>query len=312
MGELFSNFIVVAGQVFTLFLMMGAGFVLRKLKKLSDRALSDMTFILLFVVSPCLIVDAMQIERNANALRSMGFAALGCVIFFAIEIVVTSFLFRKKSPDTRDVLRFGSMYPNAGFMGFPLVRAVLGESAMLSASVFLIVFQLFHWTHGVVLMGGREKASIKSALFNPGTLGFVAGLLLFALNLRLPWPVGNAVGFVADINTPIAMFVIGAQMADADILRLFRVRELYASTALRLALFPALTALALLPLGFPPLVYCAVVILSAAPSAGVTSMFAQRFGRDTATAARLVSLATLLSILTLPVFAALAQWIAAR
>jgi len=48
-------------------------------------------------------------------------------------------------------------------------------------------------------------------------------------------------------------------------------------------------------------------ILSAAPCAGMTSIFAQRYGRDTATAAQSVSLSTLLSLFTLPLFAALAQ-----
>jgi predicted permease len=142
---------------------------------------------------------------------------------------------------------------------------------------------------------------------NPGTIGFLVGLLFFALNIRLPWPVGNALGFIADVNTPLAMFVIGAQMSDANLLELLKIRSLYLTGAMKLVVFPALTALALLPLGLPPLVYCVTVILAAAPSAGITSMFAQRFSRDTRLASGAVSVTTLLSIVTLPIFAALAR-----
>ena len=69
-------------------------------------------------------------------------------------------------------------------------------------------------------------------------------------------------------------------------------------------------AVVLLPFHLDPLLYTAVVILSAAPSAGVTSIFAEQFGRNTAAAAQLVALSTLLSILTLPLFAVAARFLA--
>ncbi|MDR0905862.1 MAG: AEC family transporter [Oscillospiraceae bacterium] len=309
MTELLANLTTVAGQVATLFIMMGVGFALKKLKRITVDAQKQIMFILLYVVSPCLIVNAMQVERSAAAAKSMLLTALGCLIYFVITVVISRFFFKKREPDTRDVLQFGTIYPNCAFMGFPLIRAVLGDGAMVYASVFLIIFQLVHWTHGVVLMGGRKSASVRAVLINPGTFGFIVGLLFFALNVKMPWPLGNAVSFVAEINTPMAMFVIGAQMADTEILKLFRKRDLYGVSAVKLLLFPALTALALFPLGLPPMVYCVVVILCAAPSAGVTAMFAQRYERDEATAASAVSLTTLLSILTLPVFAAVAKFV---
>jgi predicted permease len=66
----------------------------------------------------------------------------------------------------------------------------------------------------------------------------------------------------------------------------------------------------ILPLHLEPLSYCACVVLSACPTAGVTAMFAQMFHRDEETAAQMVTLSTLLSIVTLPIFAVLARQIA--
>lgn len=309
------NLIIVAGQVLTLFLMMAVGYVMRKRDRLSRETTQQLTQILLYIVAPCLIVDSLQIERNAGIVAEMGITALGCIISLTIGGIIVLLLFRKKEPKTRSVLRFGSMYPNSAFMGFPLIRGILGNDAMVFAAIFLIVFQVIHWTHGVAIMVGRDNMSIKKAFFNPGMFGVAVGLIFFVFKVELPWPVSNAVTYIGNINTPIAMFVIGAQMADADLIKLLRVKELYSSAAIKLVVIPALTIAALtglkaLGLAIPPLVFCTVCILSAAPTAGVTAMFAERFERDTLTAARCVSLSTLLSIITLPVFAALAQSLA--
>ena len=305
-----SNLIIVSGQVLTLFLLMGTGFVLRKKEKFTQTTQSQLGYLLMYVVTPCLIVDSLQIEQTGEILRETGLATIASCIFFAIGSIITPLMFRKKKADTRAVLRFGAMYPNLGFMGFPLVRAVLGESAMIYATAFLVVFQIYHWTHGVIIMSGSKNVSLKSAVFNPGVFGFCVGMLFFLFNIRLPWPIDNAVAFISSLNTPIAMIVIGSMMADAGILKLLRIPSLYLGSAIKLVLIPALTALAIYPLGLDPIVYCTIVILAATPCAGITSIFADRFGCDSLTAAQLVSLATLLSIITLPVFSALAKSIA--
>ena len=305
-----SSLIIVAGQVLTLFLLMGTGFVLKKKERLTKPTQSQLSYLLMYLIAPCLIIDSMQIERTGELLRGAAMTAVACLIFFVIGTLIILLLFRKKAPDTRDVLRFGMMYPNLGFMGFPLVRAVLGEGAMIYATVFLVVFQVYHWTHGVIIMGGKEKVSLKSAVCNPGVFGFCIGILFFLLNIRLPWPVANAVTFISSLNTPLAMLVIGAIMADADIIKLLKIPSLYIASAVKLVILPALTAAAIYPLGLEPIVYCTIVVLAATPSAGITSIFAERYGRDSLSAAQLVSLATLLSIVTLPVFAALAQSVA--
>ncbi len=301
-----SNLLLVASQVGTLFLMVAVGYVLAKRKKLTSGAVPQITFLLLYVVVPCVMVDALQTEYSPALLREMGFAAVVVALsYLAYALIILPF-FRRRPEGTRAALQFGSMYGNTGFMGLPLVRAVLGEQALVYATVVFVVFNLFSWTHGVLIMGGRKGFSPKTALLNPGVLGAIAGLLLFLGKIRLPGLVGNAVGFLADVNTPLAMVVIGAQMAWADLPATFRNPLLYEGAILKLAVIPLITALAMLPLGLNPMLYSTIVILSAAPTAGVTSMFAVRFGRDTESSAQMVTLTTLLSIVTLPIFGALA------
>lgn len=157
------------------------------------------------------------------------------------------------------------------------------------------------------MIGGRKALSLRKAFLSPGIVGLAIALVLFLGHITLPSPVGNAVSFLADLNSPLAMVVVGGQMASAGLLQSFKRPILYAVSAVRLVVIPGLTALCLLPLGLSPAFYCASVILAAAPVAGINSMLAQQFDKDPGTAVQIITLSTLLSIVTLPVFAALAK-----
>jgi hypothetical protein len=305
---LLSNFLIVVGQVLTLFLMMGVGYAFAKLKWFSTEASSQCTKLILYVVGPCIIVTQLQIDASAQVVRSMLLAALGMALTYVVMIPLSLLLFRKDPADTRAVRRFGIVYANNSFMGLPLLAGVLGEDALLYGVISMLVFFIFQWTHGVVTMGG--KFSLRSTFLNPGIIAVLVGVLFFAVGVRLPSPVYNAMDFMGDLNTPLAMVIIGAQMARSDILGVLKKPKLYLTAAIKLLFVPAITCVLILPLHLEPLSYCACVVLSACPTAGVTAMFAQMFHRDEETAAQMVTLSTLLSIVTLPIFAVLARQIA--
>lgn len=301
------NLLVVTGQVITLFLMMAVGYALVRLGKLTDLGLGQMSTLLLYVVSPCLVLDAFQQEGLPDGLTlAIGFGAVG--LGYLIPMVLSAPLFPRQSPETRSALRFGCTYGNAGFMGMPLVQMILGDGAVIYGAIAIALMNALHWSHGVILMGG--KCSVKKAVVNPGVLPLLFALVLYAFHLRMPQSVGAALDFLGSMNTPLAMVVIGGQMASVNPVSAFTQPRLYIAAAFRLLAMPALTAVLFLPLGLSPLLYCVCVILAATPTAGATGIFSQRFGRDTGTAAQMVTLSTLLSIFTLPVFAVIAQALA--
>ena len=123
-------------------------------------------------------------------------------------------------------------------------------------------------------MGG--KVTLRSALVNPATVGTAMGLTLFLTGWRPPAPVDNTISFLADLNTPLPMIVLGAQMAGADLRTAFTNRRLYLVAAVRLVAAPLIALLVLLPLRLEPMSYCACVVLCAVPPAGATAMFAQK------------------------------------
>lgn len=303
-----SDFLTACGQVITLFLMMGVGYVLAKKGWFGEEATAQCSRILICVVISCVIITQLQIEVSAQVIRSMLLSAAGMAVPFVVMLPVVQLMFRKEKPDTRVVQRFGMVYSNSSFMGLPLLAGILGEDALLYGVISMLIFTLFQWTHGTVTMGG--KCSVKRMLLNPGMVSMAIGLLLFAFGLRIPAPIFKAMDFMTDMNSPLAMVVIGAQVARADIRSVFRNPKLYLAAAVKLILVPAVVCVAILPLKLEPVSYCACVVLAACPTAGTTSMFAQMFRRDVETAARMVTLSTLLSVITLPVFAVLARHIA--
>jgi len=301
------RFLVVLSQVATLFLLMGVGFALEKLGKLDKVGTGQMTTFLLYVVAPCIVIDAFQVDFTPEIARTLGVGVLALLACYGAYILLSLLFFRRTGEERRGVLRFGAIYGNIGFMGLPLVRAVMGEGAMIYAVVNLGIFNVITWTQGIVFIGGRRAFSLKKAVLNPGVLGTLIGFPMFLLGLRLPGPLFSSVNYLANVNTPVAMVIIGAQMARADLLGTFRARQLYVAAAVKLLLLPALTFALLKPLELDALFSASVVILAGAPTAGITSMFAEQYRRVPEEAAQMVTLSTLLSILTLPVVGTLVQ-----
>lgn len=154
---------------------------------------------------------------------------------------------------------------------------------------------------------GRQIC-LEKLILNPGVLSILTGLALFLTQLKLPQVVSTGVAYLSGMNTPLAMVIIGVQMSQSNLGQVFRTPSLYALSALRLVVLPLLTLALMLPLRrVDPQLFCALVILGATPVAAATSVMAQQYGQDAASAAQAVSLSTLLSMGTLPLFAVLAQ-----
>ncbi len=306
-----NDLLTVGGSVVTLLLMMAVGFLLAKKKLLSGNTLTQLSTVLMCVVNPALMINTFLNETcDGPTVRALLVAAAVLVGTYVIQALLMILFFRRQPEESRGVSRFASIYGNVGFMGVPLIQSVLGAPGMVTTVVSLGVFNIAIWTHGIWLVGGKGKVSLKKVLLNPGVIGLAIALALFAARIPLPAPVRSAVGYISSLNTPLAMVVIGAQMAAVNLLQLLREVRLLGVAAVKLLLLPAITMVVLLPLGLDPMIYTAVVILSGCPAAGASSLMCQMTGKDASYAARLVTLTTMISVITLPVVSAAAKLLA--
>lgn len=301
---------VVGGNVLTLFLLMAVGFGFGRKGLLSDATLSQTSRILLYVVTPAIMITSFEVERTPESQAQLFTVLAAMTGLYVLYAALSLLLFPREGEAHRGIMRYASVYGNVGFMGLPLIQSIMGDQAMMIAVAGLAVFNIFSWTQGRALIGGRSQLALKNVVLNPGVLGFVLGLLIFFTGWRLPGPVNDAAHYLSSLNTPLAMVVIGGQIAQADLAQVFSTKKLYLVSAVKLLAVPLLTALALAPFRLDPTVFVSGVILSGCPTAGVAGLFAQSMGRDGVFGARQVTLSTLLCIITLPLVAVLAQALA--
>ena len=318
------NFLTVAQQVAILFVLIGTGAVLRKLKVIPEHAIEGLVNLLILVVTPCLIVDVFQRPYDPSMLKGLllafDIAALGHFAVIAIAYATV----RHRDANVVRPLRMAAVFSNAGFMGIPLEQALLGDRGVFYGVVYIVVFNLFMWSWGVGSMENgklkKEKAGCQPKIFhfsfflshsvvNPGTVGIACGLPLFFLSVKLPAVVGVPVHEIATLNPPVAMIVIGYCLMGAKLGRVVKMACVYVATAVRLLVYPLLMIAALYPFrhALDRNMMLAVVIAASAPVAAMVSMFAAKFGRDVDVSVAVVSGSTLLSVLTMPAVIAFAM-----
>lgn len=303
------NLLLVAEQVAVLFALMGVGAVLRKTRLLDEKGVGGIVNLLLLVVTPCLIIDSFQRPFNSAMLTSLGLAFLIAVVGHALVIVVARRVVRHSDEDVRRPLLLAAVFSNAGFMGVPLEQAILGETGVFFGVVYVVVFNLFAWSWGVRTMEKTARAAWSwQAVVNPGTVGLALGLPLFLLSVRLPTCVAAPVRHLANLNTPLAMIVIGYSLAGVRLGRVVRLPAAYVASGIRLVAYPLamVAGLSLFRGHLNRDMACALVVAASAPVAAMVSMFAVKFGRDVDAAVSVVSGTTALSIFTMPPIIALA------
>ena len=311
------NLATVATQVGILFALMAVGAICRRTRLVDGPAVKGIVNLLIIVVTPCLIVDVFQRPFEPSMLRSF---LLGFAISFAahIALIAIARLTARGDAKSLPVLRLATVFSNAGFMGIPLEYAILGPKGVFYGIVYVATFNLFIWSWGLVQMRDGEKngergtgngerkrvawRDVRPMVLNPGTFGLVLGLPLFLFSVTLPSIVKTPVHLLSELNTPLAMVVIGFYLAGADFRRVIRTPAAYVSTFVRLVAFPLLMIGALWFLrGYVDrMMSLAIVIASSAPVAAMVTMFASKYERDVDLSVGLVSGTTLLSIATMP------------
>jgi malonate transporter len=183
---------------------------------------------------------------------------------------------------------FGALvaaFPNTGFMGVPLLVALLGPAAAGPAIATIMVDLLVTSSLCVALSrldgAGMHGVSVavrnaaRGVLVNPMPWAILLGALASWISLELPQPISQTVGLLADSASPVALFTIGAVLV-----------LLVGIGVIRLGV--AIDRFSLI----------VIVLVAALPSASNVSLLAERFGANTGRIARIILLSTAASFLT--------------
>lgn len=301
--------IIVAVQAVIMLILLGAGYGLYKGKLLGDEATKQLSNIAITIINPIVIFNAYQTDFDPRKLRgllvalALSFAAQALLVGAASVIV-------RPAHENYQTERFALSYSNCAFMGIPLVEATFGSDGVFYLTAFITAFNVFMWTHGVILMSGGGKKTAKEharellkILLSPAILSIILGLAFFFAGLRLPEMLQEPLNYLGSMNTPIAMIVSGATIAKSGLLDCFKSKRVYALQTVKLLIVPILLAALFVPVqifGIDSSIVNTILIAAAAPTASATIMFAYKYGRDEKCASNHFALSTIASIITIP------------
>ncbi len=224
---------------------------------------------------------------------------------------------------------FGALvaaFPNSGFMGVPLLVALLG-AASAGPVILTIALDMIVTTSLCIALSRLDgadkhgaamalKNALKGVFMNPMPWAILAGAWVSVLGWMPPKPVAQTIGLLADAASPVALFTIGAVLARSQMLAAAGhvqapwLRDYLPAALFKLFLHPVLVLLVgagLMHLGLPlsRFALTVLVLTAALPSASNVSLLAERFGADNGRVARIILVSTAAAFLTFSMAVAL-------
>jgi predicted permease len=289
-------------QILIMFFIIIVGIISFKVKlvdKETNRRLSD---IVLQLVNPIVIFVSYQREFNPSLLHGLLISLLLGAITHVIGIFISTILIHKnKNKSDLSLERFAIIYSNCGFIGIPLVNGIFDSEGVFYLTAYMTMFNLFVWTHGVIIMTGKKDFNtIRKAFISPSVIATISGFVLFAARITLPDVAIEALNYLGDMNTPLAMLVAGITIAQTSLLNLLRKPKIYYISLLKLIVLPIALLLIYSMFHIPRVVLLTSVLAVCCPTAATINLFSIRYDKDYRYASELFAITTILSIITIP------------
>ena len=311
---------------FPFFALVLCGFIAARRGLLPLAAIPGLNSFVLFFALPCMLYRFGASTPIAQLFDpSVALTYLLCGLIVVGFVVMITLRGRIGWNDAS----FGALvgaFPNTGFMGVPLLVALLGPGAAGTAIVTILVDMVVTSSLCIALSrldrsllddgasGGATalraaRNALQGVATNPMPWSILLGAVVSAFAIELPGPITKTIGLLADAASPVALFTIGAVlarsqiMAEEDATHAVPWDEVVPVALVKLFLHPLLvllvgvTAIGLgVPLGKDALTV--LVLLAALPSASNVSLLAERFGADNGRIARIILVSTAAAFLT--------------
>ena len=311
---------------FPFFALVLCGYLAARRRMLPLEAIPGLNGFVLFFALPCMLYRfgaTTPIEQLLDVSVALTWLAAGLIM---VGFTVATSLNPRIGWNDAAFGALVAAFPNSGFMGVPLLVALLGAQAAGPTILTMVIDMIIISSLCIALSrldGADEhgaakalKSALKGVLTNPMPWSILLGALVSVLGLELPGPAGKVVGMLADAASPVALFTIGAVLARSQMLATAghtpapRLADYLPVALLKLFLHPLLVLLigaGLIRLGLPlgRFALVVIVLVAALPSASNVSLLAERFGADNGRVARIILVSTAAAFVTFSVAVAL-------
>ncbi len=305
------DFIVILEKVGAVLLLILIGYIFGRIAKPSEQARGLLASLVLNISVPASILSGVN-DADFDAIKSDMLVLIIASVCITLVTLLLSFpvsrLLEPKERRNRAVVQATMFFHNFGFLGWPVCYMLLGAKGLLYAMLFSMPLNVLLYGLTPVLLGRAEPGARlfdKRMLLNVPFYATVAALGLLIGRVHLPDFLTTMMGMLGALQTPLSMMVIGMILASARLADMMRGVKVYGYSVVRLALLPLLAFAALKALGMTGLLLSVPVIITAMPAAAMSVVLVERSGLDAVYASRIVVVSTLISVVTIPLFALL-------
>jgi hypothetical protein len=302
-------------SILTIFLMIGVGFYLSKKGWLNEEINKSVSKIIVNVSLPLLMINNIttRFNREELLLSTTGvlLAFCGILLSYGLALLICNFFRVEKSK--RGIFCAMFAFSNTIFIGLPVNVSLFGEKSVVYVLLYYLANTTLFWTIGVynIRISSREasEASIGSNLLRkiltPPLLGFLIGILLVILNIKLPVFIIDAFKYIGSLTTPLSMFFIGS------IISFIKIKDIkldfysYMIIIGKFIVTPIIFFFLLGFVNFPILLKKVFIIEAAMPVLAQAAIVTKFYNVESEYTTILVTLTTLISLILLPVYAIL-------
>lgn len=292
-------------QIVELFIMIFMGFAIVKAGIVKDEESKVLSKIVLYLVIPCVIVNAFQVDYTAQTVKGLMIAFVASVILQIILLIIVALMGKVLSLNEVEVASV--YYSNSGNLIVPIVTFILGKEWVLYGCVFMSVQLVFLWTHCKKIISRERSYDWKKIVLNINMISIAVGVVLFFTRIRLPEVIDNTIGAVGNMIGPASMIVTGMLFAGMNLKQIFANKRVYFDSFLRMLVVP-LIALVLIKgsrlanlSADAPKIMLIVFLAVITPSASTVTQMCQVYGNDSQYASAINVVTTLSAIITMPV-----------
>ena len=298
-----SGILVILGMILV-------GFVIGEKGWFDDKSRGLLAKLVTQVALPCYMLYTITQRFTAadllKMLPALRFPALSMVVLLGIAIGVARIFAVRQ--DRRGL--FISMFFNSNtiFVGLPINQALFGDASIPYVLIYYMCNTTFFWTLGTYLIQrdgeGEAQFDLKTSLkkvFSPPLMGFILGLVMVMLQIKLPAFLASDLQYLGNLTTPLSMIFIGLSVSHVGVKQLVLGKEQLLILLGRFLVAPLLMATIVYWLPLPSLMKQVFIIQSAMPVMTNAPVVARLYGADSDYAAVMVTETTLATMVVIPI-----------
>lgn len=301
-------------KISTIFVMIFIGYIAVKLKFVPSKAQEELVKLILNINIPCMLLcsitgNEISSDSLMTTVKMFGYSGIYFIVAALGSILLTK-LFRIKTENDIGVYQMIFTSINTGFIGFPVTKALFGDAALYFMVLHNIVLNICLYSictlqlNGTGLKKGMLSKTMKS-MINPCIISAVIGILLLFMGIHIPGYIDGIIAPIGDATIPLAMIIVGLQLAEGKIADCFKNKKLILFCIVVMLLRPLAVLCIVSMLPIEEVLKTVLVLGSAFPPVTTISALAANEGRNYKLAADATIITTLMAAITLPAIAML-------